>query len=580
MLNKESLGFVAYFARAYPARSGLMVGLMILSGVAEGFGILTLLPLLELASGGTAGRESSVARAVTDLLGSLNITPSLAVLLVLMVVAIALKAAFLWTAMIQAGYTVAHVTADLRLQVMRALLAARWSHFTSRPAGQFANAVGTEAHRASGAYREACRVLAGVIQVAVYVGLAFLMSPGVALLALVGGLTIMLLLGRFVDASRRSGKSQTVLMRSLITRLTDSLHGIKAIKAMAQEEHLAPLLEQETQAINVAEVRHVLARQSMVAFQEPLMALMLAAGLYVALGVANQPFSTLLVLVFLFYRLVGRINLMQSEYQSMVLGESAFWSLRETIDCAAAEREISTGTREPPALTDGVTLRNVSFAYGTKEILSDVSLTIPVGELVAIVGPSGAGKTTIADLIVGLHLPTSGEVYVDGIPLSELDIMAWRRRIGYVPQEMLLFHDSIYRNVTLGDPHVPRDAVREALVAAGAWGFVGGLEDGMDTVIGEMGSKLSGGQRQRVAIARALLRKPSLLVLDEVTTALDPATEAALCSTLAGLKGATTIVAVSHQPAIVEVADAVYRVEGGKIAQTSSGKPALKRMAP
>ena len=577
MLNQESLGFVAYFARAYPARSGLMVALIILSGVAEGFGIVTLLPLLELASGGAADHQSAVAPMITNLLSALSITPSLPVLLALIVVAITLKAAFLWMAMIQAGYTVAHVTADLRLQVIRALLGARWSHFTSRPAGQFANAVGSEAHRASGAYREACAAMANVIQVAVYVGLAFLMSPTVALLALVGGLTIALVLARFVDASRRSGKSQTVLMRSLITRLTDSLHGIKAIKAMAQEEHLAPLLEQETRGINVAEVRHVVARQSMVGFQEPLMALMLAGGVYVALAVANQPFSTLLVLVFLFYRLVGRINLVLSEYQSMVLGESAFWSLRETIDRAAAEREISTGTREPPALEDGVMLRNVSFAYDTKEILSDISLRIPVGEFVAIVGPSGAGKTTIADLIVGLHRPTSGEVYVDEIPLSELDVMAWRQRIGYVPQEMLLFHDSIYRNVTLGDPHVPRDAVREALVAAGAWQFVEGLEHGMDTVIGEMGSKLSGGQRQRVAIARALLRRPSLLVLDEVTTALDPATEAELCSTLASLKGATTIVAVSHQPAIVEVADAVYRVEGGKVGLTGRATSPVSR---
>jgi ATP-binding cassette subfamily C protein len=413
-----------------------------------------------------------------------------------------------------------------------------------------------------------------------YVCVAYLVSPGVALAALLGGSTVALLLGRFVDMSRRSGGKKTALIRSLIVRLTDSLHGIKAIKAMAQEEHLGPLLEQETRGINAAEVRDVLAKQSLVAFQEPLLALMLGVGLYVALAVANQPFSTLLVLAFLFYRLVGRINNLQRGYQSMAVGESAFWSLRKTIDLATAERERSPGIRPPPPLNDGVKLQRVSFSYGTKEVLRSVSLTIPAGELVAIVGPSGAGKTTIADLIVGLHRPCSGEVYVDGIPLSELDVMAWRRRIGYVPQEILLFHDSIYRNVTLGDSRIARETVQDALVAAGAWKFVEGLENGMDTVIGELGSKLSGGQRQRVAIARALIRKPSLLVLDEVATALDPATEAELCGTLADLKGATTIVAISHQPAIVEVADAVYRLEEGKIKQTAGRERNLKSIAP
>jgi len=557
-----------------------MVALLILSGVAEGFGILTLLPVLEVASGGSADQSSSVARALLDILGSLNITPSLPVLLGFLVVSIALKAAFLWIAMIQAGYTVAHVTADLRLQLIRALLGARWSYFTSRPAGQFANAIGSEAHRAAGAYREACRAIAGLIQVAIYVCVAFLVSPAVALLALVGGLAITLVLARFVEVSRRSGRKQTELMRSLITRLTDSLHGLKAIKAMSQEEHLAPLLEQETQGINVADVRHVVARQTLVAFQEPLMALMLAVGLYVALTIANQPFSTLLVLAFLFYRLVGRINIMQQQYQSMAVGESAFSSLRKTIELANVERERSPGTRPPPPLADRVELLDVSFSYGKKQVLKNVSLTVPAGELVAIVGPSGAGKTTIADLMVGLHRPSSGEVYVDEIPLAELDILAWRQRIGYVPQETLLFHDSIYRNVTLGDSRIPRESVEEALVVAGAGEFVRGLEDGIDTVIGEMGSKLSGGQRQRIAIARALIRRPSLLLLDEVTTALDPATEAALCSTLATLKGATTMVAISHQPAIVEVADAVWRLEDGAIQQTATRERGLKRIAP
>jgi ATP-binding cassette subfamily C protein len=179
------------------------------------------------------------------------------------------------------------------------------------------------------------------------------------------------------------------------------------------------------------------------------------------------------------------------------------------------------------------------------------------------------------DLVVGLYQPWQGNIYIDGVPLSDIDLIAWRTMIGYVPQEMLLFHDSIYRNVTLGDDEISREAVAEALQAAGAADFVNALPQGMSTVIGERGAKLSGGQRQRIAIARALVRKPRLLVLDEVTTALDPATEAEICATLRSLSGSVTVLSISHQPAMTSVADMVYRIEDGRIFPQEVEAPSL-----
>jgi ATP-binding cassette, subfamily C, bacterial len=192
-----------------------------------------------------------------------------------------------------------------------------------------------------------------------------------------------------------------------------------------------------------------------------------------------------------------------------------------------------------------------------------VALSIAAGELAVLIGPSGAGKTSIVDLLVGLVQPQVGQIWIDDVLLSDLDLKAWRCTVGYVPQETFLLHESVFVNVTLGDLALTASDVETALRAAGAWEFISALPEGMETSVGERGARLSGGQRQRIAIARALVRKPQFLILDEATASLDPDSEAAICATVRRLRGAMTILAISHQPALLEVADTVYRLDNG-----------------
>ena len=169
-----------------------------------------------------------------------------------------------------------------------------------------------------------------------------------------------------------------------------------------------------------------------------------------------------------------------------------------------------------------------------------------------MIGASGIGKTTLTDLLTGLVQPTAGRVRVDGVPLAELDLGAWRRQVGYVPQDLPMLHDSVRRNVTLGDPSLDDAAVEAALRLAGAWEFVRALPGGLDASVGERGALVSGGQRQRISIARALVHEPRLLIFDEATAALDAESEAAVWQTIASLRGRTTVVAISHHPGLGE----------------------------
>jgi ATP-binding cassette subfamily C protein len=216
-------------------------------------------------------------------------------------------------------------------------------------------------------------------------------------------------------------------------------------------------------------------------------------------------------------------------------------------------------------------LNTVSFGYDKHLVLADASIEIPAGRLTTLIGPSGSGKTTIVDLVIGLLRPQCGMVCIDGIPLTELDLKAWRHMIGYVPQETLLLHDSILHNVTLDDPELGEQDAVEALQAAGAWEFVSRIPAGIHSTVGERGTKLSGGQRQRIMIARALVHKPRLLILDEATSALDPENEAAIGKTMEDLRGRLTILAISHQTALVERADRVYRLHDNTVSLQESG---------
>jgi ATP-binding cassette, subfamily C, bacterial len=576
MFNQRTTRLIRYFLRAYPRKSVLIVVLLFLSGLAEGFGVASVLPMLEVAVG-DPDDPSELTRAVEGVLGRVGLQPTLGVLLFAIVGGMFLKGGFMWLAVRQQGYAVASIATDLRLMLIRAFLRARWSYFVSQRTGHTSNAIGHEAQVASMAYAAACNLLASSIQVLVYLGIAFLVSPLVALAAILAGAVLIFALGGLVGMSRDAGKRQTHLIKSLSARLVDALYGIKPIKAMSREMHLQPLLEAETRELNEAQRRQVLAGGTLLAIQEPLLVVILAGGIYGALTYANVAFTSLLVMAFLFHRLVSRVHALQTHYQSLAWSENAFWSLREAVDRAESEAERGGGRTDAPELKDGLVLDDVAFSYGDTPVLRGVSLRIPGGSFTAIIGPSGGGKTTLADLIIGLYQPARGRVYVDGVPLDEIDVHAWRARIGYVPQDLLLFHDSVRGNVTLGDGSIPDADVELALRAAGAWNFVERLPKGLDTVIGERGAQLSGGQRQRISIARALVRKPALLVLDEATTALDPQTEAEICDTLRGLSGAITIIAISHQPAMKDVADVVYEIDGGRVTEVRGAEAPLAR---
>jgi ATP-binding cassette subfamily C protein len=572
------------FFRAYPWQTVIMLVALLMAGVAEGIGLSVLLPLLNIAIKTDAGQidqeqtaapENEFERVVTDTLNDLGIQPSIEVLLVIIVIGVTLKSLLLLIAQKQVGFTAAQVATDLRLEILRAVLRSRWEYFLHQPIGVLTNSLATEAQRSSHSFVNGATVITLVLQAIIYGAVAIAVSWQATLISLTAGLIIIGISHFLVRMARKAGKKQTQLLKSLLAKVTDTLQSVKPLKAMAKEHLADSVLSMKTSKLNKALRKQVFSSAALKAAQEEMSTIVIALGIFAALVKFEMPLATVMVLVVVLGKMLSQLGKVQKQYQKVVIGESAFWSLKKGIEEAQqAEESLSTGTI--PTLGKSVQLDAVSFSYDRHLVLTDVNLEIPAGRLTTLIGPSGSGKTTIVDLVIGLLRPDSGKVYIDDIPLTELDLKAWRHMIGYVPQETLLLHDSILHNVTLDDPELSEQDAVQALQAAGAWEFVSRIPAGIHSTVGERGTKLSGGQRQRIMIARALVHKPRLLILDEATSALDPENAAAIGKTMEDLRGRLTILAISHQTAMVETADRVYRLHDGGVSLQENGNPAYE----
>jgi len=342
------------FARAYPWRTGVMLGCLLLAGLAEGASLAGLLPLLGMAAGGLrvegggAGAGPSwLNDAVIRALHAVGLPASAEVLLALIIGGTALKAGLVLLANRQIGYSVAHIATDLRLALIRALLSTRWDYYVHAPLGAFANAVASEAARASDAYLRATTIVMLLIQTAVYATVACLVSWPATIVALLAGIAMAFVLHHLVRLARRAGARQTKLGKSLIGRLTDSLQALKPLKAMGRENLLGPLLEAETRRLNRALELEVVSKAAMRALQEPLIVVVLAAGVYGALTILALPLSAIIMLVLLSTRVLDCLGKAQRELQEFVVHESAFDSLYEMIRQAEAARETKHGGAQP-----------------------------------------------------------------------------------------------------------------------------------------------------------------------------------------------------------------------------------------
>lgn len=380
-------------------------------------------------------------------------------------------------------------------------------------------------------------------------------------------------------------KAQTTRQQSklgeLISNFEETLGGMRIIKAFTREPFFLRRFLKQSQLLNRISIG--IARRSDIA--SPLtetMGITIAAIILFIGGsfVLNKDMgldgSAFIFYIVLFGMLIAPSKSFSSAFYSIQKGLAAKGRLEEifTLDEKITEKK---DAKTVGGFNTSIIYNNVSFAYDKEPVLSDISLEIKKGEMIALVGPSGGGKSTLADLLPRFYDVTNGSITIDGTDIRDYKIASLRGSMGVVTQESILFNDTVYNNIAFGNYDVTAEDIENAARVANAHEFIVDLERGYQTNIGERGSKLSGGQRQRIAIARAVLKNPDILILDEATSALDTTSEKLVQEALNNLMKNRTSVVIAHRLSTIQTADKIVVIQKGRIVQTGTHNELLNR---
>lgn len=460
--------------------------------------------------------------------------------------------------------------AHVREAVIKRLFQSNWGHLSKQASGELVNRLLNESSRCAYAFFFQVLIIGDVILIFILFSVGLILSWEMLVCIVFMAAIMAVIVKPFIKKSRRLGREEDIANRDYSFHIVDFMKAAKLIRVSAAEDKI--LARTHAYNLRLADVITAtgfnVAHTRFITQSAPIV--ILAMIILFGTTVIQVPIALLLAFLLVMTRVAPRLIQLQQNYQNYSGFTPALQTLSGTMKEAEEKREErNPGGIEFQKLESAVTLHNVHFRHpGAAEAsLDDVSLDIPRNKLTALVGPSGAGKTTVFDLLAGLATPTGGELCVDGRKLQEHDLQSWRKRIGYVTQDIIIFNDTLRNNLIFCSGETTNEEINEVLRLTHLEEVVGGMPDGLDTLLGEGGIRLSGGQRQRLALARALLAKPELLMLDEATSALDNESERIVQDAILQLAGRSTIFVVAHRLSTVRRADQIYVMEKGRICE-------------
>lgn len=565
-----------------PYMPHLVGALFLMAGVSLLEGVTTFLiaPIFDNLLGKAPALASSLGRFSflyePFRLEGRNLYLRMAVLLVLITL---VKCVFLYFSNFLTIYAGQRIVQGVRNDLFARMMNQSMLFFSRRPTGTLMARVVNDADKIQDVFSRALAdfVRQALTLLVLLVGI-FWIDPLLSMASLVVVPFVGFLTSHLGKKLKRYSRSSLEEVARMADTLQEDISGIRVVQAFGMEKYEVSRFRRATDAL----LRFNLKVGRIVSFNPPLMEMvgvlvfipfLIYAHFRIQDGRLTMGlFATFLTSLIRMYDPIRRISRLHLDFQQAGPAVDRIHEIL-AVNEVVPEKE---GAPDLPLLRDCVEYRNVGFAYPPEEgdkpvpVLSDISLTVRRGQVLALVGSSGGGKTTLVNLIPRFHDVSSGAVLIDGTDIREVSLASLRRQVAVVTQDTFLFNDTVRNNITYGAGEVTPERLDTAARAARAYGFISALPDGYDTVIGERGARLSGGERQRIAIARAILRDAPILVLDEATSALDSESEAAVQEALANLMQNRTTFVIAHRLSTIRGADRILVLDRGRIVESGT----------
>ena len=571
-MNSKNTSLLKYFSYFKNIAGRHMYGYILVNllvGLLDGLGLAMFIPLLGIASGinaNTGDENSDVINFIVNLFDSVGINLNLVNALLFMVVIFTIKGIFYYLRNVYFIKIRVKSVSLLRLNLIKSLNELSYSGFTKLEAGRIQNTMVGELGKVIGALMSFFVYLQHIIMLATYIFLAFIANWQFAILVAIGGSLSNLFYKYINNYTKEKATLLSSKGNSFNAILIQILHNFKYLKATNHYQLFSKKLvnnihEQEKINLGVGKISSI--GESL---REPFTIVIITGVIIVQTSYLGESFSSILLSLLLFYRALGHLVSMQNSWNTFLANSSGIDSF-ETLLSDFKHYQEPLHYQEKIEHIDDISIKNISLSFRGKKAIDNISFSIKKNSSVAFVGESGAGKTTLANIISGLQTPDDGEIIIEGKSLYKTNLNFFRNHLGYITQEAVIFNDSIFNNVTFWQEKSEEneEKFRKTIEKVSLSEFLNELPEKENTQLGNNGILISGGQKQRISIARELYKDVELLILDEATSALDTETERHIKNNIDLLQGQTTLIIIAHRLSTIKNVNIIYLLDKGKI---------------
>lgn len=542
------------------------------SGILEGIGVNAIIPLFSFISGGQNRGTDLISRMIEGFFHVLHINYSLKYLLIFICALFIVKAA----AIVWFNYINVKITTDYekktRNELFRDTLTADWPYLLKQKIGYLEQILITDINRGSTLLRHLSGTILLITNLIMYIAVALNISALITSLTILTGAILFITIKPFFYKARVIALQQAQITKQVANLINENMIGIKTVKAANKENQVINNAGGFFEKLRETSVRGNFLSSINNGLIEPVGILFIVTLFAISYKLPGFSIGSFAVIIYLIQKIFSYLQVAQNRLQTISELEPYLGIILRYKQDAQHCRENDNGKLQF-SFKKSLEFKNVSFSYTDgKEVLNKINFTVNKGEMIGLIGPSGAGKTTLVDLLLRLFNPSEGKILLDGTPITDILLSQWREKISYVSQDIFLVNDSIANNIKFYEQKFSQEDMIEAAKIANIYDFIQKQPDGFDTIVGERGTLLSGGQRQRIILARALIRKPQLLVLDEATSALDNESEVMIQKAIENLKGKLTVIIVAHRLSTIINSDNLLALEHGYITQQGSPK--------